>query len=145
VQGFCREITELRALGFAEGLPMDVLDHRRGIVVRLEAGRVGLAVEFCADGAPRYVAKPLVRDDGKGSMLPTDVWNDVVREIGRRAPTGRQRMTATLVMANLRVDPAVPELTPGQSLTGWRRELSVQLLGEKAKLGSTCVQSNHRP
>lgn len=39
-------------------------------------------------------------------------------------------MRDTIAMANLQVDPAVPVLTPAQSLTGWRRELCVQLLGE---------------
>ena len=45
-------------------------------------------------------------------------------------------------MANLRVDPAVPVLTSGQSLTGWRRELCVQLLGEsEARIYLRAVES----
>jgi hypothetical protein len=33
-------------------------------------------------------------------------------------------------MANLQVDPARPALTSEQTLTGWRREFCVELLGE---------------
>jgi len=45
-------------------------------------------------------------------------------------------------MANLRVDPAVPVLTSEQSLTGWRRELCVQLLGEgEARLYLRAVEA----
>ena len=51
-------------------------------------------------------------------------------------------MTDTIAMANLRVDPAVPVLTSGQSLTGWRRELCVQLLGEsEARIYLRAVES----
>jgi hypothetical protein len=86
VHRFASEITELRALGFAEGLPIEVADHPRGIVVRLESGRVGVAVEFCADGTPRYAVKPLVRNFDNGSGMATDSWSDIVRDIRRRAP-----------------------------------------------------------
>jgi len=86
VQRFASEITELRALGFAEGLPIEVIDHPSGIVVRLESGRIGVAVEFCAEGPPRYAVKPLVRDIGNGSGVATDIWSDIVRDIRRRAP-----------------------------------------------------------
>ena len=41
-------------------------------------------------------------------------------------------MKDTVAMAHLQVDPAVPGLTPAQSLTGWRKELCVQLLGDNA-------------
>jgi len=45
-------------------------------------------------------------------------------------------------MANLQVDPALPELTSEQSLTGWRREFCVQLLGEgEARLYLRAVES----
>jgi hypothetical protein len=45
-------------------------------------------------------------------------------------------------MANLQVDPAVPVLTSEQSLTGWRRELCIQLLGEgEARLYVRAVES----
>jgi len=51
-------------------------------------------------------------------------------------------MTDTIAMANLRVDPAVPVLTSEQSLTGWRRELCVQLLGEsEARIYLRAVES----
>jgi hypothetical protein len=33
-------------------------------------------------------------------------------------------------MATLQVDPNLPEITPAQSLTGWRREFCVELLGD---------------
>ena len=33
-------------------------------------------------------------------------------------------------MANLQIDPARPALTSAQTLTGWRREFCVELLGE---------------
>jgi hypothetical protein len=39
-------------------------------------------------------------------------------------------MKAALPMANLQIDPTRPALTPEQTLTGWRRELCVELLGE---------------
>jgi hypothetical protein len=39
-------------------------------------------------------------------------------------------MKAGLAMANLQIDPTRPALTPEQTLTGWRRELCVELLGE---------------
>lgn len=39
-------------------------------------------------------------------------------------------MKATLAMENLHIDPARPALTPEETLTGWRRELCVELLGE---------------
>ena len=35
-------------------------------------------------------------------------------------------------MATLQIDPNLPEVTPAQSLTGWRREFCVELLGEGA-------------
>ena len=87
MQRFASEITELRALGFAEGLPIEVIDHPSGIVVRLESGRVGVAVEFCAgEGTPRYAMKPLVRDICDRSDMATDIWSDIVQGIRRRAP-----------------------------------------------------------
>ena len=33
-------------------------------------------------------------------------------------------------MATLQVDPNLPAITPAQSLTGWRREFCVELLGD---------------
>jgi hypothetical protein len=32
-------------------------------------------------------------------------------------------------MATLQIDSVLPEITPAQSLTGWRRELCIELLG----------------
>ena len=45
-------------------------------------------------------------------------------------------------MANLQVDPARPALTSEQTLTGWRRELCVELLGEgQARIFLRAVES----
>ena len=45
-------------------------------------------------------------------------------------------------MANLQVDPARPALTSAQSLTGWRREFCVELLGEgQARIFLRAVES----
>jgi len=33
-------------------------------------------------------------------------------------------------MATLQIDPNLPEITPAQSLTGWRREFCIELLGD---------------
>ena len=79
MQPFAMEITELRALGFAEGLPIEPSDDVRGLV--------GVAVEFCAlDGTPTYAMVPLLVEGGDGSTVATDVWSDIVRNIRRRAP-----------------------------------------------------------
>jgi len=51
-------------------------------------------------------------------------------------------MKETVAMANLQVDPAVPALTSEQSLTGWRRELCVELLGNsQARIFLRAVES----
>ena len=51
-------------------------------------------------------------------------------------------MRDTFAMAYLQVDPAVPELTSEQRLTGWRRELCVQLLDDgEARLYLRAVES----
>ena len=87
MQRFAMEITELRALGFAEGLPIEPLHHARGIVARLESGRIGVAVEFCArDGTPTYAVVPLLAEGDNGRSVATDIWGDIVRDIRRRAP-----------------------------------------------------------
>jgi len=45
-------------------------------------------------------------------------------------------------LANLQVDPARPALTPAQTLTGWRREFCVELLGEgQARIFLRAVES----
>ena len=89
MQSFASEIIELRSLGFAEALPIEVIDHAHGIVVRLESGRLGVAVELCAgEDMPRYVVRPLVRAIGNWSGMATDTWSDIVRDIHQRAPLG---------------------------------------------------------
>jgi len=87
MQPFAMEITELRALGFAEGLPIEPSVDVRGLVARLESGRIGVAVEFCArDGTPTYAMVPLLGEGGDGSTVATDIWGDIVRNIRQRAP-----------------------------------------------------------
>ena len=87
MQRFAMEITELRALGFEEGLPIDPLHHAREFVARLESGRIGVAVEFCArDGTPTYALVPLLVECGNESSMATDIWGDIVRNIRGRAP-----------------------------------------------------------
>ena len=83
---FTSEITELRALGFAESLPIHPTDRASDAVARLVSGRIGVAVEFCADASSRrYAVKPLVPEAGSGPMA-TDAWDDIVKDIHRRAP-----------------------------------------------------------
>ena len=85
---FASEISELRSLGFAESLPIETTDHARGVIVRLESGSRGVAVELCAgEDAPCYVIRPLVRTDGE-SGLATNRWGDILRDIHQRAPLG---------------------------------------------------------
>ena len=82
---FASQISQLRSLGFAESLPIEAIDHARGIVVRLESGRIGVAVELCAgEDAARYVIRPLIRAHG-GSSMTTNRWGDIVRDIHQRA------------------------------------------------------------
>src|SRR5207244_11032307 len=51
-------------------------------------------------------------------------------------------MNEILSMANLQVDPARPALTSEQTLTGWRREFCVELLGEgQARVFLRAVES----
>ncbi|HKX43313.1 MAG TPA: hypothetical protein VJO99_19295 [Burkholderiaceae bacterium] len=87
MQRFTLEITELRSLGFAEGLSIEPPRHAGGIVARLESGRIGVAVEFRAgEGIPTYAVIPLVADGGRAHTVATDAWGDVLRDIHRRAP-----------------------------------------------------------
>ena len=89
MQPFVMEITELRALGFEESLPIEPTHHGRGLVARLESGRIGVAVEFCADdGTPTYAVVPLLVEGGDRGIVATDRWSDIVRNIRRRAPLG---------------------------------------------------------
>ena len=87
MQRFAMQITELRTLGFAEGLPSEPPFHERGLVARLESGRIGCAVEFCTRaGTPMYAVVPLLVESGNGSSVTTDIWGDIVSDIHRRAP-----------------------------------------------------------
>ncbi|MBW8827847.1 MAG: hypothetical protein JF606_00090 [Burkholderiales bacterium] len=86
MQRFTMEVTELRALGFAEGLPIGPPHHARDIVARLESGRIGVAVEFCArEGMPTYAVIPLLAEGSHGRVA-TDIWGDIVCDIRGRAP-----------------------------------------------------------
>ena len=86
MQRFASEITELRALGFAESLPIHSTDRASDVVALLVSGRIGIAVEFRADAnSLRYAVKPLVPELGGGPMV-TDAWDDIVKDIHRRAP-----------------------------------------------------------
>jgi hypothetical protein len=85
MQRFTMEVTELRALGFAEGLPIGPPHHARDIVARLKSGRIGVAVEFRArEGTPTYAVIPLLAEGSHGSAA-TDIWGDIVCDIRRRA------------------------------------------------------------
>ena len=87
MERFAKEITELRALGFAEGLSIHSSDPAGDVIARLESGRIGVAVEFRVDeSAPRYAVKPLVPEAAKELPVATDVWSDVVQDVRRRAP-----------------------------------------------------------
>ena len=87
MQPFAMAITELRALGFAEGFPIEPTHHARGLVARLESGRIGVAVEFCAHGGtPTYAVVPLLVEGGdpghrrsEGSATP--LWPHSPRSI----------------------------------------------------------------
>ena len=86
MQQFDGEIAELRALGFAESLLIHTAGSA-GAAARLESGRVGVAVEFAADGrSPCYAIKPLAPGAGQEESIATDVWSDVVRNIRQRVP-----------------------------------------------------------
>ena len=87
VHRFTMEISELRALGFAESLPLEPLHQARGIVARLESGRTGVAVEIWAsEDMPTYTVVPLLAEGANAHLLATEIWSDIVRDIRRRAP-----------------------------------------------------------
>ena len=88
MQRFASEITELRALGFAESLPIQPLKSTGDVIARLESGRVGVAVEFRGAGSSRYAVQPLIPHAESEPLMASDVWTDIVRDIRRRAPLG---------------------------------------------------------
>ena len=47
-------------------------------------------------------------------------------------PSRRALIASEPRMATLQIDPDVPSVTPAQSLSGWRRELCIELQGEGA-------------
>ena len=82
---FASEIAQLRALGFAEGLPIEHSGHTQGVVARLESGRIGVAVEFLAHGAtPMYSVVPLGAEESRS--VASDMWDDIITDVRRRTP-----------------------------------------------------------
>lgn len=84
---FASEIAQLRALGFAEGLPIGPSVQAWPVAARLESGRIGVAVVFLEPGAPAtYALMPLDANPHIGSDLASDVWEDIIDSVHRRAP-----------------------------------------------------------
>ena len=82
---FASEITQLRALGFAEGLPIEPSAHAWPVATRLESGRIGVAVEFLEPGAPATYAVMALHAEQHAS-LTTDTWEDIIGSVHRCAP-----------------------------------------------------------
>jgi len=83
------EVADLRALCFAESLPIHPADAQSEVVVRLESGRIGIAVEFrLAADARHFCVKPLVPEAGTAPLAATNVWSEIVQDLHRRAPLG---------------------------------------------------------
>ena len=83
---FASEIAQLRALAFAEGLPMEPSVHGRP-VARLESGRIGVAVEFLGPASPAaYAVMPLDASAHQGASLASDAWEDIIGSVHRCAP-----------------------------------------------------------
>ncbi|HEV8313280.1 MAG TPA: hypothetical protein VGQ23_09450 [Burkholderiaceae bacterium] len=84
---FASEIAQLRALGFAEGLPIEPSVHARPVAARLESGRIGVAVEFLEPDSPAtYAVMPLDADAHAGPGLASDTWEDIIGSVHRCAP-----------------------------------------------------------
>jgi hypothetical protein len=86
MQRFASEIAQLRALGFAEGLPIEHTVEASEIVARLESGRAGLAVEFrVSNSASTFsiVSLGLEADDRRHA---SNSWSDILRAVHRRLP-----------------------------------------------------------
>jgi len=84
---FASEIAQLRALGFAEGLPIEPSVHAGTVAARLESGRIGVAVEFLeADSTATYAVMPLDAEAHASSRLASDAWEDVIGCVHRCAP-----------------------------------------------------------
>jgi hypothetical protein len=87
VRRFTKEIAQLRALGFAEGLPIKHFCHAQDVVARLESGRVGVAVEFTERGCgSRYAVVPMDSEASAGGRMASDVWSEIVKDLRRRMP-----------------------------------------------------------
>ena len=82
---FTSEIAQLRALGFAEALPIGDSSSTPDAVARLESGRHGLAVEFFeADAKATYSVVSLEQQEDHGTAC--NMWSDVMHNVRRRAP-----------------------------------------------------------
>ena len=83
---FASEIAQLRALGFAEGLPIEHTVEASEIVARLESGRAGLAVEFrVSNSASTFSIVFLGLDAGNGRHA-SDSWSEILRAVHHRLP-----------------------------------------------------------
>jgi hypothetical protein len=82
---FASEIAQLRALGFAEGLPIGLSAHRWPVAARLESGRIGVAVEFLEPGSPATYAVTSLGTQPHAS-LASDTWEDIIGSVHRCAP-----------------------------------------------------------
>jgi hypothetical protein len=67
-------------------------------------------------------------------MQPRRQDNRVSINVGASRPPepGRSPFRKRSSMATLHIDPNLPDITPAQSLTGWRREFFIELLGDGA-------------
>jgi len=82
---FASEIAQLRALGFAEVLPMEHAVEANEVVTRLESGRAGLAVEFRVSGsASTFSIVPLGLETPDGTRHASISWSEVLRAVHRR-------------------------------------------------------------
>jgi hypothetical protein len=86
MQRFAREIAQLRALGFAEGLPIEHTVEASEVVARLESGRAGLAVEFrVSNSTSTFSIVSLGLEAGSGHHA-SDSWSDILRAVHCRLP-----------------------------------------------------------
>lgn len=85
MQQFASEISQLRAMGFAEALPFARSNSMRSAVARLESGRYGLAVEFFVSVEMRYSVVTLEVGGQGGTGIACDAWSEVLRGVRCRA------------------------------------------------------------
>jgi hypothetical protein len=79
------KIRQLRDLGFSEGLPLDNPSASAHAGLRLESGRIGMAVvlsELVLE-AP-YTLVALHEDSSQVHHLPVHQWDEVLRQVHAR-------------------------------------------------------------